>query len=261
MCQVDNFADIPRGNAGATRFKAAEKVKFGHMKVLASLLAGAAVLLPAAAAHAGETVVARYTFDQGFAEASGSGATLALHSRNGGTVEHVPRGTGYAAAFPVRCLTSSGCPRAILQGTDDARLDPGARPFRFGAWLAVRPDQTAAGSNIMQKGYHNSESQWKLQVDGSGGRPSCVLVGRGSTRRYIAQSTVSIADGGWHQVTCQRAASTVTVWVDGVARGSAPIPSGLTVANGQPLRLGGKNDSLDNDQYWGAMDDVFFAVS
>jgi len=200
-----------------------------------------ALTLAPPAAWAATTV--RYTFDAGYG--------LRVLGRGGGTVSLVAHGGGRAAQFPGGAGT-----RAILQGSDDARLDPGNRPFRWGATVRLRTAETTSGGNVVQKGNAGTGSQWKLQVDGRAGRPSCVLVGQGHW--YVAVARVSIADGGWHAVTCTRSASTLTTTVDGVVRARVRVPGGLSVINSAPLRVGGKGLGGNNDQYRGAVDDVFY---
>jgi hypothetical protein len=191
----------------------------------------------------------RYSFDNGHG--------LRVLGRNGGTVALTPRGTGRAATFPAGCA-AAGCPRAILEGGDDARLDPGTRPFRWGATVRLAATETAAGQNVVQKGNAASGSQWKLQIDGRAGRPSCVLVGRGTGRWYVAGAGVSVADGGWHVVTCARSGGVLSITVDSRVAGRVTVPAGLVVSNSTPLRVGGKGIGADNDQYRGSVDDVFY---
>ncbi len=81
-----------------------------------------------------------------------------------------------AASFPARCAWLEGCAHALVQLPDDDRLNPGGSDFAFGARVRLAPDQTAVGSNIVQKGrYDTVGGQWKLQVDGVEGQPSCVV--------------------------------------------------------------------------------------
>jgi hypothetical protein len=240
---------------------------FGYMRTIVALCAFVGAVLPltpalSAGTASGSTTVARYTFDgwsQGstvVADDTGAGRGLTVLSRNGGTLGSVPHDGGTAIAFPGRC-TTAGCPRAILEGGDDPRLDTGAANLSYGASVLLRPDQVADGENIMQKGVSRSSSMWKLQVDGAAGRPTCVLVGRGSTRHYIARSAVGVADGAWHRIACDRRNGRLTISVDGVHRGSVAVGSKVWLANDSPLRIGGKNVADSNDQYFGALDDVW----
>ncbi|HWG99470.1 MAG TPA: LamG-like jellyroll fold domain-containing protein [Pilimelia sp.] len=244
------------------------KVKVPILLALAAaMLPGAPAVAAPATALAAETMVARYPFDAGavngaFADTSGRGLPLRVRAADGGAPSLVARGTGRAVAFPARCAANAAsCPRVVLEGGDDADLDPGTRAFRYGAWVRATAAQTGHNANIMQKGVATAESQWKLQIGGRKGKAHCVLVGRGSRQAYIAKSSVTVNDGAWHSLVCSRTATALTVYVDGVARGTVAVPPNLTVANDLPLRVGGQNLSNRTDQFGGALDDVFVAVS
>lgn len=223
----------------------------------------AAQAMTAAARAAGGTVVASYTFDEGrttqIADESGNGHTLRLIAGNGGTVRAVPHRSGQALRFPAKCQTTSNCPQAALQTASSAALNPGTRPISFGASVLLARSQTSRGQNIVQKGYSSTSSQWKLQIDGTAGLPSCVLHGAGTATK-IARSSVSVADGSWHTVECRRTATALTVLVDGAVRGNRAISAKLSLSNTRPLSIGGKGAYADNDQFHGIIDDVWVRV-
>ena len=84
------------------------------------------------------------------------------------------------------------------------------------------------GENVVQKGYATSPGgEWKLQVDGYAGRPSCVLVGAGAATRYVALAGGSVADGQWHQLTCRRTGTALSIAVDGTVAGVRSVPAAL----------------------------------
>lgn len=201
----------------------------------------------------------RYTFDQGgYVDESGHGHTLVTHALRGGTALAVDHDAGQALRFPKHC-SGKKCPKVVLQTASAAELNPGTAPFRYGATVRLAKKETTSGQNVLQKGYSSAGGQYKLQIDGKGGRPSCVLVGTGRHVIHTARSPVSVADGAWHSVECQRSGALLTVVVDGVARGTAAIPSTLSVANGAPLSIGGKGAYTDNDQFQGTLDDLWVA--
>jgi hypothetical protein len=222
----------------------------------------AAVVAQLPAATAGPVVVARYGFDGGRAavvpDDSGHGHTMRMVSRNGGTIRPVPHGSGFGMQFPRKC-SGSACPKAVLQSPHSADLNPGTRPIAFGAAVRLARSQTSTGQNLLQKGYSASGSQYKLQIDGSAGRPSCVLVGT-RTGIKLVRSSVSVADGIWHAVYCVRVGTVFRIVVDGRVRGTIRVASGLSVANSRPLSIGGKGVYPDNDQFHGALDDVFVKI-
>jgi hypothetical protein len=226
-------------------------------------LMAAAVAVPPAAATAASMVVARYRFDQRFAGArvdnSGHGHTLRIVAGHGGSARSVAHGSGLALAFPKACKGSS-CPQVVLQAASAAELNPGTRPLRFGASVLLPRGQTTKGENVVQKGYSAKGGQYKLQIDGTAGKPSCALVDSKKSAVRLAHSNVTVADGVWHRIECRRAGTALTVFVDGVLRGRAGIPSGLSVSNAAPLSIGGKGAYPDNDQFHGVLDDVWVAV-
>jgi hypothetical protein len=208
---------------------------------------------PAASSAAAPAEV-RFAFDDGrFA------GTRPL-SIAGGAVRAETRDGGQAVRFPPLCPTYGGrnCPRVVLESS--FTTNPGAGPLRYGAAVRLAATETAIGENVMQKGFSHGHSQFKLQVDGDGGRPSCVLVGASSPRIHLVTAGTSVADGQWHTIECARAGTALTVMVDGTIAGQANVPASLSIVNSDPLRIGGKGLSPNNDQFHGALDDVFVVI-
>ncbi len=190
---------------------------------------------------------------------SGRGHPLRVISGHGGAVRTVVHGQGTALAFPARC-TQRVCPHVALQARHSPELNPGTRNIAYGADVLLEPGQTSKGQNVVQKGYSATSSQWKLQIDGTAGRPSCVLVDDRRLTIRMATSSVGVADGRWHGVSCHRIRNTLTVYVDGVARGRTAVPARLSVTNNRPLSIGGKGAFADNDQFNGALDNVWVRI-
>jgi hypothetical protein len=199
-------------------------------------------------------LVVRYGFE-------GEGhVPLRAHAAAGGAVQTEPHGGGRAVRFPAPCpdYGDPACPRVILETSFAA--NPGTAPLRFGATVRLAATETSNGENVLQKGFSHGHSQFKLQIDGSGGQPSCVLVGTSSPRIHVVTAGASVADGQWHTVECARVGTALTVFVDGAAAGRADVPAGLSIVNNDPLRIGGKGTSANNDQFHGALDDVFVSI-
>ena len=222
-----------------------------------------AVTMPAGAAAA-PVVVARYDFDAGasasrrIAEKSGRGVPLLIRTADRGSVRFSAAKTGKYVRLPLRCAAgATTCPRALLEGRDDADLDPGTRAFRWGATVLLPKSQLAGSSNVMQKGVATTESQWKMQVGETHGKAQCVVVGRGSKTPYLVRSTVVVADGRWHKVLCMRSGAALSIYVDGTLRGRGPVPAALSILNDKPLRVGGPNFNTSSDMYHGYLDDVY----
>ncbi len=159
-----------------------------------------------------------------------------------------------AVVFPRPCDAHGPCPKAVLEvpGSDD--LSPGTGDWAWGARLLLRPDETSKGSNVLQRGFSvGGGGQWKLQVDGAAGHPSCTAVGLRGSAVHVVVADRGVADGRWHDVTCTRSGDSLTVAVDGTDAGRVALPAGLDVSPEGPVRLGGKNVKQDNDQLFGAL--------
>jgi hypothetical protein len=235
--------------------------------VLPSLPGRLAPLLPRHVGVATAPVSLRYTFDGGvnrpITDLAGGHELLPL-GQNGGVVRLVPqgKGLGLAVAYPDRCTLprQNECPRAILEGIRDDSLNPGTRPLQYGASVLMTPADLSDGANVVQKGYSvGGGSQFKLQVDHWLGHPSCVITGQ-SGGIYRAEPWIDVADGNWHDLTCTRTASGLTLSVDGIECAWVHVPPGLAIANVEPLRVGGKGPARGNDQYAGEIDNVFLTI-
>jgi hypothetical protein len=209
-------------------------------------------------------VAVRYTFDGGvkqpLTDDNGAFALRPL-GQNDGALSLVPQGDGLAVKYPSRCTMSRErqCPRAILEGSREDALNPGTRPMRYGASILMTHRDLAEGANVFQKGYSvGGMSQFKLQVDHRQGHPSCVIAGRAEI--YRAESSMDVADGRWHNLMCARNRNHLTMIVDGAERARVLLPSSLSIANAEPLRVGGKGAGNGNDQFSGQIDNVFLAI-
>lgn len=195
-----------------------------------------------------------------FADALGGPFTGRVVTANDGVVESVPGapGRGLGVAFPPRCTAPTGCPRAMVEVDPSPELDPGDAAFAYGASVLLAPDQTSVGSNIVQNGrFGTTGGQWKLQVDGDAGIPSCVL--RSGTDLLTVRSSISIADGEWHQVVCRRDPSGLSIAVDE----SVDRVAGRTgsVSNRLSIRIGSPGVGDQDDQFHGRVDDVFLEIA
>lgn len=187
--------------------------------------------------------------------------TLFERTMGGGALIQMPRGDEWAVHFPNLCGDNrpKDCPRAILESGPADFLNPGTNNFRWGASVLMLPNETSDGSNVLQKGLSMSGSQFKLQVDGSQGRPSCVL--NGNEGKFVALSPEPITDSRWHDLICDRTNSQLTLYVDGWRKAEAIIPVGLSIVNDRPLTIGGKGQGPHNDQFHGTLDNAFVVVA
>jgi concanavalin A-like lectin/glucanase superfamily protein len=213
------------------------------------------------------TISLHYAFDGGLTDpVLDAAGLLPLHiaTAAGGTFTLVDHNGGGAVQYPVLCAHygAPDCQRAIFESDEVSWLSPGQRPIRYGISVLLASSQTSHGENLLQKGFSTTgSSQFKVQIDGQAGDPSCVMVGGGSDAQiHVALSSISVADGRWHAIECDRKAELLTVSVDGVVTGSTILPEDLSVENTAPLRIGGKGTSPNNDQFNGAVDDAFVEV-
>jgi hypothetical protein len=243
------------------------------MKIVIALSVAAALAWTATPAQAaspttptpatGLTLVARYTFDAGatngqIADSSGHGPALNVRTADNGVLQFPGAATGgHYVAFPGVCVTTTPCPRGLLEAPDVAVLNPGLRLFRWSARVLVGKDQVRGSANIMQKGVAGPDGQWKMQIGSTQGRAQCVVGGTGLTGGYVVRSTVTVADARWHKILCQRSGTSLSVYVDDVLTGTATIPATLSISNSMPLRIGGANFHSITDMYHGLLDDVY----
>ncbi|MEV6527357.1 LamG domain-containing protein [Longispora sp. NPDC051575] len=226
-------------------------------------LAIASICVPADADDHGVTV-ARYDFgstgSSDMAEdLSGHGHTLRAVATRGGELTVTRDGRLTALQFPAVCEVDDDCPRVVLQAPSVDDLNPGTRDLRFGVTLRMQPSQTSKGSNVLQKGWSVTGAQYKLQVDGYEGRPSCVLVGEDPTI-WALLGPRSVADGTWHSVDCARRGGDLTVTVDGSQVASSRVPANLSIDTDQPLRFGGKGPGARNDQFFGDLANAYVII-
>jgi hypothetical protein len=196
---------------------------------------------------------------------SGKGHTGTAVTANGGQITAVAPGRdgiGQAVRFPAVCPGDT-CPKAVITSPDRADLNPGTAAFTYGAWINVTLAEltTDHGSNVFQKGL-SSTSQWKLQLDNPAtGAPSCVVREAGGVNAVLVLSSVGIADGTWHKVSCQRTSTELRILVDSVVRGSKPLASTYSVdPSAQQVAVGAKSAGKNNDQFHGRLDDVYFNI-
>ncbi len=208
------------------------------------------------------STLVRFDFTNGsFADAGGR---LMLHASavSGGELILVPGASGWALEFPPVCDMARDCPRAILESDQVDWLSPGTRRVQWGASVRMTSHQVSDGANVLQKGLSAAGTQFKLQVDGDAGHPSCVVAGQIDDSHYIfvAMSADGIADGAWHDVVCLRDGGMLSLFVDGWAVAESAMPIALSIVNDLPLRVGGKGHGPNNDQFHGTLDNVFVEI-
>lgn len=185
-------------------------------------------------------------------------ATVVESARGALELAAPPGVHGRAAAFPRRCA-GGNCGHALVVLPADDRLNPGSQDFSFGARVRLEPTQTDAGSNILQKGrYDTPGGQWKLQVDGLEGHPSCVLQGERYERRESARvyASTSIADEEWHEVWCAVDEDRLTIRVDDLT--DSVVADVGTVDNDADVHIGASGPADSDDQFHGDIDSITY---
>jgi len=229
------------------------------------LVTAAVISVPSGTAGAATGDRFRLDFDEGQSLAVGTKVTDVSGLGNGGVVRSSSGGVitpaGGRAVYPRLCTTEP-CPNAIIEIADSPQLDPGTAPFEYGATVVLAANQTSTGQNIIQKGTFDASGQWKLQVDNIAGQPSCRI--RGFNGSHVLKnirvvSSVSIADGQPHQVMCRKTSTGLQILIDGVGRGTSASGK-LDITNSSSVTVGGRNTAQNNDQFQGALDDVYMRL-
>lgn len=205
----------------------------------------------------------RFDFAEGSLLDTTGRVLLRIATMGNGELSLVSHGEGWAVRFPEACdRDPRDCPRAILEAGSQDRLNPDTRPIRWGASVRLTRHEVSDGSNILQKGLSAAGTQFKLQVDGQAGQPSCVVAGQddGQHRIFVALAADGIADGHWHRLECRRDGPSLRLLVDGQQVADIVVPTALSIVNDKPLRIGGKGVGPFNDQFHGILDDVFVEV-
>ena len=282
---------------GASRLRRRRilKVSVRSVRLIVSVVALALIFgaSTVAVAQSAPQANLRYTFEQGIktdsqgrkfvGDSTGLGHKGFIRTANGGKINIIARNGGTAAKFPNQCDPStqgSTCPKVLIQAkkTNPDDLNPGPAPFSFGADVKIDGGSeltlNGGGMNIVQKGLIDTPGgQWKLQIDSTArpARPAC-FVREGGARITATAQGVDVADNLWHSIECKKDADSLSIWIDDVQRGSKTL-SGISVSTTRPVTVGAKwlpgdpdpnnpQQTLGpiNDQFHGALDNVFFSL-
>jgi hypothetical protein len=207
-------------------------------------------------------------------------------SSGGGRVSpqqvHVEGARRSAARFPAFDARAGAPASAVLlrSRSDPDELDPGDRPFRFGAVVRVDKQSESAsagstdnGNNVIQKGLYVDPSQYKLQVDH--GHASCRVAGSGGS--LSVRSRAKARPGVWYRLTCARSDGSLAITVSALKVGGTKrldhrVVSGATgqvgTAGESPyLSVGakvvrrGSIPTTSTDQFNGLVRSVFVRIS
>lgn len=212
----------------------------GHWPALAAavVLALAGTLAAATPAQAVATrTVALYSMDEQ------PGATVLRDSsgygRNGTIGADVTLGVVYQGATAQRFATHLPSQGAFPGHVDWVPHTSDFNPETGDFSIEIRLRTTYKFGNIVQKGQGNNPGgYWKLE--NPGGLPRCLFRGaEGSSRTGYA--VTAIDDGQWHTIRCNRTASYVEMYIDGVRQSRLNGTTG-TISNTTALSIGGKGN-------------------
>lgn len=204
--------------------------------VVIAATAGAVFVAAAPNANAAATnTVARWEMNEP------TGATVMLDSsgsgRNGIIGSEVKTGlvVDGATAYHFSWLkpnTPPAHPEHLVTIPDSANVDPGTGDYA----ITLRLRWTHNFGNIIQKGQSGAVGGY-FKWQAPRGFVQCMF--RGSAGQKGVGSGRALNDGLWHVVRCERTATSVTMWVDGVRVARNTGPTG-TISNTWPLSIGGK---------------------
>jgi Concanavalin A-like lectin/glucanases superfamily len=165
------------------------------------------------------------------------GATSAVDSsglHHDGSIGSKVVMNGSFAHFPLNRpdVNLGAAPLIKVPDATDGSLDPGT-----GAFTVEMRLRTTYGENIFQKGQATTTGgQWKMEMQG--GKFTCGLKTSGGNA-VVNSGTVKVQDGSWHTIRCERAASSLALYVDGKRTGHSTNKTG-DLNNSYPWSLGGK---------------------
>jgi Concanavalin A-like lectin/glucanases superfamily len=207
----------------------------------------------------------RFTFDAGETLKAGTRVRDVSGHRNFGIVRVSGGGhltllrngaRGHAAGFPRICR---GCGRAIITVDSRPSLNPGTRPFSFGASVRATPKQAPPhrDPNIILKG-NTLKGKYKLHLIGA--RPRCVFAG--AISEVVLTSPTPIDNGTWHRVVCSKDGKTHRLFVDGRLKAQSTTRASGSIISPDRLKVGGRaiGHAGSNDQFHGDLDNVFLHV-
>ncbi len=189
--------------------------------IVLGMVSSAIVLVPAPVMAAANTVLAYWDMN----EPPGAitmldSSTNAINGVIGSAVQ-----TGVAVDGETAYRWSNVIPTAPpakperLVQVNNAALNPGTRDYA----VTIRYETTKKFGNIIQKGQaHVSGGYFKLEQPG--GFPNCFFTGPKGAG--AVKSTVATNDGHWHVIRCERTATQISLYIDGVLNGQITTATG-----------------------------------
>jgi hypothetical protein len=222
-------------------------------KLLTAAVALAVYALGSSAAGAATTQVALWHLD----ETSGSSAADAVGGHTG-TLHHVTVGV---PGFKGSAFRFDGT-RSYVDVPSSTSLNPGSAPITFEVhvrYTVTPPKTSTADYDVLRKGTASDSAQfYKLEIRPDN-RAVCRFVGSKTTKSGILIHTgPALNDGRWHTIRCAKAASSISLTVDG--RTFTRTGRVGSISNTGPLTLGAKPGSPFSDFYNGDLDEVSIRI-
>jgi nitrogen fixation protein FixH len=182
--------------------------------------------------------------NQVMTDSSGSG-------NNGSTSSGISVVSGYSGAG--YRFASNG----FVTVPDSAGLNPGSEDFSFSMYVNFPKAPPAGGDfDVIRKGLATtSGGEWKMEIFGNSALSSpafCLFKGSTAASAVTVRGTTNLA-GAWHEITCTKTSTQVSVAVDGVVQRTNKTAVG-SISNTADVSIGRKLGG--GDQYIGVMDEV-----
>lgn len=176
--------------------------------------------------------------------------------RNNGSLAHVTPGlaglTGLAYSF-------NGSSSVVTIGSSSG-LNPGGKAFAFTvhAKFPAPPSAAVGDYDLLRKGLSSETGGFYKMEIAPGGRASCWMGNPDVGQSDSITAGPDLSDNQWHEITCVRQASRLSVVIDGTTF-SKTANTG-TISNGAAVTVGAKITAGIADQYSGLMDEVSFST-
>lgn len=142
--------------------------------------------------------------------------------------------TGYRWAFVSPTLPPAK-PERIAYVPSSSRLNPDSGDYA----IEFRYRTTRSFGNIVQKGQNGTRGGY-FKFEQPNGYITCLFKGGNGQQRAV-RSPVKTNDGNWHTIRCERTATYIRLFVDGVQVRRLNGPTG-NIANTQRVSIGGKSN-------------------
>ncbi len=188
--------------------------------------------------QAATSVVGHWEFDEG------PGATTMLDSGpyglHGVIGPAIQSGVVHAGAVGYRWPFVSPTlppakPERIAYVPSSSRLNPDSGDYA----IEFRYRTTRSFGNIVQKGQNGTPGGY-FKFEQPNGYITCLFKGGNGQQRAV-RSPVKTNDGNWHTIRCERTATYIRLFVDGVQVRRLNGPTG-NIANTQRVSIGGKSN-------------------